>query len=251
MKKNIIYTVIFLILVILAGSLLYFEKKSIDSYKASLNQCQDSLNKKPAPLPCKQEYPANNTPPINQDAHVAYFINNTYTNLSYNFQITIPDGWSVGEYNPSSDPIFIFYKDLPNNTLSRSLPSGLAENGTYIAVYPQGFGAERMPGKTVPSTIEFNDNKQTVIDYVLKNGSRWMTMAYDFKNRPESWNESGFIFGKNLILEKQEICERAGKPIDRSICDLWEGDTLIYSGTINNTDRKQIEMIISSFKFIP
>lgn len=229
-----------------------FSLFSLQEYKNTLIQCQKSLNQNSGMISCK-EASKENAPAkqASDNSYVAYFINNTYTNLKYNFQITIPEGWSVGEYDSGSDPRFIFYKNLPYDTLDKRFPQGLMDNGTYIAIYPQGRGTEGIPGKTAPSIIQFNSETQTAIDYVLENGSHWATLVYDFKDMPELWDESGFIIGTNLISEKQEACEQDGKLVDISQCHLNYGDPIIYLGTIDKIDRQNIEATISSFKFIP
>jgi len=188
---------------------------------------------------------------VNSDNSQSSFVKNIYKNPKYNFQITIPDDWKIKEYNDDkSDPVFTFYKDIPNTDNGEVLAASLFTEGTFAIVRPNGQSTSGIPGKTLPSKIRGLENIEIASDYVLKNKSIWATLI-KFNNNPESWEESGFIFGRNIIKNETRTCVRNDKIIDKEKCDLWNGDTIIYDGHINESDRNEVEKILSSFKFIP
>jgi len=174
----------------------------------------------------------------------------TYKNTQYNFQIIIPNDWKIIENNDDnlSDPFFVFYKEIPNANDGKIISAGLFTEGTFVIVNPHGQGTEGLSGKTLPSDIKSSENTKVASDYILKNKSRWATFM-NFKNNPKSWNESGFIFGKNIIQNEKKTCERNEVVINDNKCDLWNGDVIAYDGYTNDLDRKQVEKILSSFKF--
>ncbi|EKE11421.1 MAG: hypothetical protein ACD_15C00082G0001 [uncultured bacterium] len=175
---------------------------------------------------------------------------NIYTNQKYNFQITVPSDWKIKEYAiNASDPVFTFYKDITSPNDNEVSSTSLFTEGTFVIVRPYGQATSGLSGKTLPSVIKSSENTKTSLDYILKNESRWATFI-NFKNNPKSWEESGFIFGRNVIQNEKKFCERNGSIINEKDCDLWNGDVIIYDGYVNELDRKQIEKILSSFKFI-
>lgn len=202
-------------------------------------------------IPDAQKGIVEKNPLENNNSNVSYFTKNTYTNYRYKFQITLPEDWNIGEFNYEkfADPVFVFYKHIPDSKIDGSPLASTFTDGTFVLVLPHGQSSHGLPGKTIPSTIKLSGEIQLALDYVLKDETRWATMI-KYKNQPNAWNESGFIFGKNLISNKKENCERSDIIIEQTECDLLGGDTVTYSGTINAADRKQIELILSSFKFI-
>ncbi|MEI6587626.1 MAG: hypothetical protein WCO05_01615 [Candidatus Moraniibacteriota bacterium] len=179
------------------------------------------------------------------------FVENTYTNSKYNFQITIPKYWQIIEDDTDngSDPAFVFYKYVASTNGEKVTSAGLFTEGTFVVVRPHGQASEGISGKTLPAKLKGLKDANIASDYVLKNGTSWATFV-KFKRIPNSWEESGFIFGRNTIKDEKITCERNDKIIDREKCDLWGGDILAYNGSVSELDRKQIEKIVSTFEFV-
>lgn len=182
-------------------------------------------------------------------AAISHFENNIYTNTKYYFQVILPEDWTYKEFDRDSDPVIIFYKNSPDNPLNNANGASHFTQGTFVLIAPGGISAEGIPGITLPSNIKFSEKIKTSLDYPLASGSIWATIT-NFENYPSgAWNESGFLFGSNTISEKQTICTQKGQEIDLPQCNYYE-DAITYRGTINAMERKQIEAILSSFKFL-
>ena len=181
---------------------------------------------------------------------ISRFENNIYTNTKYYFQVVLPNGWTYKEFDRGSDPVIIFYKNSPDNPFDNANGASHFTQGTFVLIAPQGISTEGIPGVTLPSTVKFSEKIRASFDYPLINRSTWATIT-NFENYPSGvWNESGFLFGSNMVFNKQTICTRKDQEIDLSQCNYYE-DSISYKGTINKTERKQVEAVLNSFKFLP
>lgn len=225
----------------------------ITSYFDRETRSETSLSQAPS----QQKIDRNNLEQLSKNTveriNLVHFSNGLYKNYKYNFQIEVPQDWSLFSFDDEQRgaPNFVFYKRKSSHDLeSEKFISVVPGNDTYVSLYPLGVGREGIAGERRPSKVKLDVTENVASDYYLVNGNTWGTLI-NFQERPKSWNESGFIFASNTILDKQEDCTRKGEIIPMSQCALLDkGDVIEYSGNVPLSERAIIENILSSFKFI-
>src|SRR3989344_2373477 len=170
-----------------------------------------------------------------------------YKNDQYKFEIKYPSSWRMF-YSRYSGPEFILIK--PDQNKFQIGPYRFFTDSTNIMIRPNGYPGEGLIGKTRESNILFKEKIKSAVDYLFADGTPWATFVW-FENEPEGW-DGGFISASPKVLELYRKCINNANEVNLDWCgiDGVEGSELFTYGQVNSEDRKIIEEILGTFKFI-
>jgi len=170
-----------------------------------------------------------------------------YYGVLFSFEIKYPDNWNVAEIPESYlGPIFNFYP----KTTDSAPPFIHFSEVSHVSVYPYGIPTEGINGEYQASSANLSERPAQAIDFILEDETPWATYI-NFAQRPNSWQESGFIFAGTEITNLRMICMKGDQPIEFDKCDPFTGDLIIRNGKIDENIRQTQEIMLSSFKFLP
>ena len=181
----------------------------------------------------------------------------TYTSQVFGFRVSIPPDWIVIEFpNDEIAPRVNMYPSRQKQLLASSTQENiehilpLAPNSPIfnVSIFPHGIPTEEFWGESVPSDISFGEKTKDARDFLLKDGSRFATVA-SFENVPTSWNASGFISAYALKKKTRTGCVRNGRRVAIETCDSLLGDTIVRSARMSVRNREIQKIILSSFMF--
>jgi hypothetical protein len=223
-------TLLGLAVAILAGvAVLYFMGKSMPQ---------------PEPYPTKiDEATTTDTAVETPDPRAGW---NTYDNDEFDFSIMYPQGWIVATGTVLGVPIVTLY-DATQQPASTSA-FGVHELSVRVSLYPQGLPMGGKGEQKEQSTTILTVPEASALDYVLGSGKPWATVV-NFARRPETWGESGFMYGRVAVQEEELAYMRGDTGVSPEEFDPYAGDTLVTYGFVDAVQWDLVSEILRSFSF--
>ena len=168
-----------------------------------------------------------------------------YKSDQYNFSVTVPVGWKVAEGTIGNVPAINIF---PENQIHDEMYDHFS-NFTHISFYPMGIPTEGVFAQTKPLDLSLqvktNDESR---GYMLGNGDVFAQYVL-FENFPDSWKEYGFVWTRIAVQNQEERCSSGGEfvPIDQ--CDVFFGDGIVVTGSIQPEYEEALRSIARSFEW--
>ncbi|HMO78821.1 MAG TPA: hypothetical protein PJ997_01020 [Candidatus Paceibacterota bacterium] len=172
---------------------------------------------------------------------------NTYINKYYNFKFDFPKNWQIYEDFSEKNSVIKIYSPIPFVNISNEL----SFDYDAIYIFPIGYSGPEPISKFQNSEDLLGQNSaiSQVTDFLLLNED-FFARKITFKEHPSKWHFSGSVWVVSKINEFDFVCLRNNQQIDLEKCNVYSGDSIIYSGKINKQIQEIQSKIISSFKFI-
>lgn len=161
-----------------------------------------------------------------------------YRNQYFGFEIRLPVSWSLTE---NDTPKIQIEKDGDNSD-------------TFVNIFPRG-NAIGLAGEFRPTHLNLQEPLASAIDIILLNGSPRATYI-QFKSPPATWTSEHYVWGSVEVKNSSFFCkeDRKGEeefegPDSCTPRDGYVGHK-VHVGNIDTNDRKIIDSILESFKFI-
>jgi|GEM_PF-2184910 hypothetical protein len=169
-----------------------------------------------------------------------------YMNDTYNFSVTLPEGWQVHEGTIGTVPAFNFYPG-DKETLNKSYTH--FDNVTHVSVYPQGIPTEGLFAQTRPLDVKFQiQTAEKSHAYLLGNAEIFARYVV-FSSPPSTWNQSGFLWTHTKVENQGSSCLQGGQYVEGSFCDPLLGDEIVVTGEVRTVYDADMQSIIESFIF--
>lgn len=182
---------------------------------------------------------------------------NSYSNEIWGFELDYPGGFEIyeGELIPDT-PVINIYPD----TVTNEPPFAIHQQAllTYVAVIPKGFGVDGPSGQQLsfedwggelPLSMDIDEQGSVV--YLMENGEPW---GYNirFSQPPDNWTQYGSIFIRLSVenFDAECISENTGETKSMEDCDPLMGDSVQYSGKVNEKAAVAINEVLESFQFL-
>lgn len=171
----------------------------------------------------------------------------TYENEEFGLSFEYPRDWVIATSSTPIDERIVVH---PSDETFENVPDHFA-NGTYVGFYPLGIPTEGLVGEMQDFTLVRENIRATSSrTYVLENGTPFASYV-QFQSTPPSWNEAGFAWLRLDIENLEETCVNGeGEEQSQAQCDpLTEGDTIIRSGSVDESVRDIQARILGSLQF--
>ena len=168
-----------------------------------------------------------------------------YENNQYNFSVTVPVGWEVVEGDIGNVPaINIFPENQTHNEMYDHF-----SNVTHVSFYPKGIPTEGVFAQTRPLDLKpevaVSDSSQS---YMLGNGDVFASYIL-FEDSPDSWEEYGFMWVRTSVQNQEEQCSSGGEFVPLEQCDVFFGDEIVVTGSIQTGHEEGLRSITRSFEW--
>lgn len=170
----------------------------------------------------------------------------TYTNEEFGFSIDYPENWQVLEF-PDDDIAPRIHIVKAGET--KTPPFTHYSDVTQVSIFPEGVPTEGVFGETIESGVSFGEETEMASDYVLEDGTPWVTFA-TFVRPPSSWQPWGFVWASVEVEDAEASCFRNGAELPADACDPFVGDTIVRRGTVNREDRALQVRMLGSLRFL-
>ncbi|WP_157976015.1 Gmad2 immunoglobulin-like domain-containing protein [Lewinella sp. IMCC34191] len=148
---------------------------------------------------------------------------------------------------------------VDRQTSDRATPS--LESGqemAYVVAIPDGLGTEIPVGSNEAwqsvaerqSYLGFAVDEARSQAFLLENDEVWGYLLYP-ATPPRGWSNNGFVFVQYAVDDGEVRCYDAnGQPKARNDCDTMGHDTLVRRGTVSESSRSAIDLILNNWEFI-
>lgn len=180
------------------------------------------------------------------DAQSSY---ETYTNDLYQFSLEKPQDWEV---TVTDEPYPVINIYPPFESITDDLPFSIHTNQTQVSIYPEGLPTEGILSQQdlVDITLQEPLWGQASRRLLLSSGDTFAYVLY-FTGTPDSWSQSGFVYGRAQISEYSSNCYRNGVEVtDNSCSPLESNDEIHLSGGVSASEMTEIKKMLSTLYFI-
>lgn len=176
----------------------------------------------------------------------------TFTSDQYDFGIEYPaDDWNKAvKPDDQIAPKFSFY--IKPAGVPVKAPFDHFANITHVSVYPEGIPTEGLIGQTTKLEGDWGENVSDESRlYLLEDGTPFAAYI-KFKERPDSWNGSGFAWARLKADNFKSVCfENGAEMKDSEQCDPLgnEDITIHHRGEVNEDIWPLLKDSVKSISF--
>lgn len=178
-----------------------------------------------------------------------------YTNKRYHFGLEYPEQWWVAENKGTEgSPVINIYSAAYDDLFD--LPLTIHEDPliSHVSFFPEGSKISEPYGTAVniaeiDAPITFDPDSSESVAYQHNDGEIW---GYYLKPKvlPTGWTREGYIFVQISVHNAEVKCfNSSGKEKSIRECNTLAGDRMIKYGTVNKTDRRLINHMLSTLYF--
>lgn len=165
----------------------------------------------------------------------------TYRSEEFDFEIKYPPSWSVAESDEIA-PMISIYKAGQSGA-----PFNHFANALHMSIYPHGIPTEGVQSERQEASVKVKGSSKAN-DLLLENGNVFAS-SYTFEELPASWEPWGFLWARGRIDNQGSKCIKDGEEIPREECDIFEGDSIVVTGSVSASERALIEAMLQTFTF--